>query len=145
MTEPSRTILVTSALPYANGPIHIGHMVEYIQTDIWVRFQRMRGHEVRSFCGDDTHGTATMIRAEKEGREPEVLLEEVKKAQAICSYEIIEGPNHGVRIQIRDEAFSLPEISAMVLREMKQLAETKLGDTAKPPNFGLSSQLGREL
>ena len=63
-----------------NGDIHLGHLVEHIQTDIWVRFQRMRGHEVRSFCGDDTHGTATMIRAEKEGREPEVLLEEVKKA-----------------------------------------------------------------
>ena len=54
-----RRILVTSALPYANGPIHIGHLVEYIQTDIWVRFQRMRGHEVRFFCADDTHGTAT--------------------------------------------------------------------------------------
>jgi methionyl-tRNA synthetase len=75
--DSPRQILVTNALPYVNGDIHLGHLVEHIQTDIWVRFQRMRGHEVRSFCGDDTHGTATMIRAEQEGREPEALLEEV--------------------------------------------------------------------
>ncbi len=62
-----RRILVTSALPYANGPIHIGHLVEYIQTDIWVRFQRLRGHRAIYICADDTHGTAVMIRARKEG------------------------------------------------------------------------------
>jgi methionyl-tRNA synthetase len=61
-----RKILVTSALPYANGPIHIGHLVEYIQTDIWVRFQRLRGHRVGYFCADDTHGAAIMIRAKQE-------------------------------------------------------------------------------
>ena len=55
---PQRRILVTAALPYANGDIHIGHLVEYIQTDIWVRFQKLRGHECRFFCADDTHGTA---------------------------------------------------------------------------------------
>ncbi len=63
-----RQILVTAALPYANGPIHIGHLVEYIQTDIWVRFQRLRGHRCIFVCADDTHGTAIMIRARKEGR-----------------------------------------------------------------------------
>jgi methionyl-tRNA synthetase len=62
-----RRILVTAALPYANGPIHIGHLVEYIQTDIWVRFQRLRGHRAIYICADDTHGTAVMIRARKEG------------------------------------------------------------------------------
>jgi methionyl-tRNA synthetase len=61
-----RRILVTAALPYANGPIHIGHLVEYIQTDIWVRFQRLRGHKAIFMCADDTHGTAVMIRARKE-------------------------------------------------------------------------------
>ncbi len=75
-----RQILVTSALPYVNGHIHIGHMVEYIQTDVWVRFQRLRGHEVRYFCADDTHGTATMIRARDEGREPEEILSEMSRA-----------------------------------------------------------------
>jgi len=63
----ARRILVTSALPYANGPIHIGHLVEYIQTDIWVRFQKLRGNDCRYFCADDTHGTAIMISAQKNG------------------------------------------------------------------------------
>lgn len=63
----ARRILVTSALPYANGPIHIGHLVEYIQTDIWVRFQKLQGNDCRYFCADDTHGTAIMISAQKNG------------------------------------------------------------------------------
>ena len=75
-----RQILVTSALPYVNAGIHLGYMVEALQTDFWLRFQRLRGHEVRYFCGDDTHGTATMLRAQREGREPEALLDEMKAA-----------------------------------------------------------------
>jgi len=75
-----RQILVTSGLPYVNAGIHLGHLVEYLQTDYWVRFQKLRGHECRYFCGDDTHGTATMLRAQQEGREPEALLEEMKAA-----------------------------------------------------------------
>ena len=75
VTAPmSRQILVTSALPYANGSIHLGHLVEYLQTDIWARFQRLRGHQVAFLCADDTHGTAIMIRAQKEGRSPEALI-----------------------------------------------------------------------
>ena len=66
-----RRMLVTSALPYANGQIHIGHLVEYIQTDIWVRFQRLRAHEVHYVCADDTHGTPIMLRAEQEGISPQ--------------------------------------------------------------------------
>ncbi|WP_317134075.1 methionine--tRNA ligase [Methylococcus mesophilus] len=76
MTSP-RKILVTSALPYANGPIHLGHLVEYIQTDIWVRFQKMRGHDCRYVCADDTHGTPIMLRAEREGITPEELIARV--------------------------------------------------------------------
>jgi len=72
-----RRLLVTSALPYANGSIHFGHLVEYIQTDIWVRFQKMQGHEVHYVCADDTHGTAIMLRAEKEGITPQQLIERV--------------------------------------------------------------------
>ncbi len=75
----SRRILVTSALPYANGAIHLGHLVEYIQTDIWVRFQRMQGHELHYVCADDTHGTPVMLRAESEGITPEQLIERVWK------------------------------------------------------------------
>ncbi len=70
----SRKILVTSALPYANGPIHIGHLVEYIQTDIWVRFQKLCGNACYYFCADDTHGTPIMIRAKNEGIKPEELI-----------------------------------------------------------------------
>jgi methionyl-tRNA synthetase len=72
-----RRILVTSALPYANGAIHLGHLVEYVQTDIWVRFQRMQGHEVHYVCADDTHGTPIMLRADGEGITPEALIERV--------------------------------------------------------------------
>ena len=74
MTEKSRKILVTSALPYANGPIHLGHLVEYIQTDIWVRFQKMLGNHCYYVCADDTHGTPVMLRAELEKIPPETLI-----------------------------------------------------------------------
>ena len=73
----TRKILVTSALPYANGSIHLGHLVEYIQTDIWVRFQKMLGHECHYVCADDTHGTPIMLRAEKEGITAEALIARV--------------------------------------------------------------------
>jgi len=74
-----RKIAVTSALPYANGPIHIGHLVEYIQTDIWVRFHKMSGRRCFYFCADDTHGTPVMISAKAEGISPEELIERVHK------------------------------------------------------------------
>lgn len=72
-----RKILVTSALPYANGPIHLGHLLEYIQTDIWVRFQKTRGEQCTYVCADDAHGTAIMLRAEKEGITSEQLIDRV--------------------------------------------------------------------
>ena len=75
-----RRILVTSALPYANGPIHIGHLVEYLQTDIWVRFQKLRGHRCTYVCADDTHGTAIMISARKEGIAEEELIGRMQEA-----------------------------------------------------------------
>ncbi len=71
----ARTLLVTSALPYANGSIHLGHLVEHIQTDIWVRFQRMQGHTVHYFCADDTHGTPVMLAAKTRGLTPEAMVE----------------------------------------------------------------------
>jgi methionyl-tRNA synthetase len=75
--SPKRTILVTSALPYANSSLHLGHVVEYVQTDVWVRFQRLRGHRVLYVCASDAHGTPTMLRAEQEGTTPEALVERV--------------------------------------------------------------------
>lgn len=74
----SRKMLVTCALPYANGAIHLGHMLEHIQADIWVRFQRMRGNEIYFVCADDTHGTPIMLNAAKQGITPEQLIEKAK-------------------------------------------------------------------
>ena len=79
MAQPQRKILVTSALPYANGSIHLGHMLEHIQTDVWVRFQKLRGHLCTAVCADDAHGTAIMIKAEKNGETPEQLIEAVRQ------------------------------------------------------------------
>ena len=73
----TRSLLVTSALPYANGAIHLGHLVEYIQTDMWVRFQNLIGNQATYVCADDTHGTPIMLRAEKEGITPEALIARV--------------------------------------------------------------------
>ncbi len=91
-----RQILVTSALPYANGHIHIGHLVEYLQTDIWVRFQKLRGHRCIYICADDTHGTAIMIRAQSEGISEEELLERMREAhiEDFARFEI-EFDNYG--------------------------------------------------
>src|SRR5947199_7192888 len=69
-----RKLFVTTALPYANGPFHIGHVMEYIQADIWVRFQRMQGHEVHFCCADDAHGAPIMLKAEEQGVTPQELV-----------------------------------------------------------------------
>ena len=78
MNSTKRRILVTSALPYANGPIHLGHMLEYIQSDIWVRFQRLQGHECIYVCADDAHGTPIMLKAESDGVSPEALIKRIE-------------------------------------------------------------------
>ena len=78
MTNEKRQILVTSALPYANAPLHLGHILEAVQTDIWVRFQRLRGHECHYVCADDAHGTAIMLKAEQEGVTPEQHIENIR-------------------------------------------------------------------
>ncbi|WP_028766893.1 methionine--tRNA ligase [Shewanella fidelis] len=79
MANSQRKILVTSALPYANGPIHLGHMLEYIQTDIWSRFQKLRGHECHYICADDAHGTPIMLKAQQLGITPEEMIAQVQK------------------------------------------------------------------
>ncbi len=79
MSDTQKTLLVTSALPYANGSIHMGHLVEYIQTDIWVRFQKMQGHTCYYVCADDAHGTPIMLRAQQEGITPEALIERISR------------------------------------------------------------------
>ena len=78
LTSMSRKILVTSALPYANGDLHLGHLLEYIQTDIWVRYQRLMGNQCQWVWADDAHGTPIMLKAQKDGITPEALIERVK-------------------------------------------------------------------
>src|SRR5947207_13130747 len=78
---PRRTLFVTTALPYANGPFHIGHIMEYIQADIWVRFQRMQGHDVHFMGADDAHGVASMLAAESAGKPVEAFVDEIQRGR----------------------------------------------------------------
>ena len=95
MTGTPRKLLVTSALPYANGPIHLGHLVEYIQTDIWVRFHKMQGHDCTYVCADDAHGTPIMLKAQEEGLTPEQLIGHVgREHRADFSDYLIEFDNY---------------------------------------------------
>lgn len=130
----SRRILVTSALPYANGHIHLGHLVEYIQTDIWVRFQRMQGHQVLYVCADDTHGTAIMLRAQQEGRTEEAWIAEMNAAhqQDFAAFAIQfdhYGSTHSPANRVLCEQIwgSLRAAGLLVEREVSRLFDPKAG------------------
>ncbi|GGD68365.1 methionine--tRNA ligase [Lacimicrobium alkaliphilum] len=90
MADSQRKILVTSALPYANGSIHLGHLLEHIQTDIWTRFQRLRGHQCYSVCADDAHGTPVMLKARELGISPEQMVEQTRQEhhQDLCDFHV---------------------------------------------------------
>ncbi len=111
-----RKILVTSALPYANGPIHLGHLVEYIQTDIWSRFQKQKGHECYFVCADDTHGTPIMLRADAEGITPEELIARVQKEHLadFSDFGIIFDNYHSTHSQENKE------LSALIYQRLKE-------------------------
>ena len=93
-TPTPRKILITSALPYANGPIHLGHLVEYIQTDIWARFQKLRGNECYYVCADDAHGTPIMLRARQDGITPEQLIADVSRDHQADFSDFLIGFDH---------------------------------------------------
>ena len=113
-------ILVTSALPYANGHIHLGHLVEYLQTDIWVRFQKLRGRRCVYVCADDTHGTAIMIRARQEGIREEELIAQMQQAHLadFAGFEI-EFDNYG--------STNSPENRAVLRRDLGGPAQGRPG------------------
>lgn len=152
----TRQILVTSALPYANGPIHIGHLVEYIQTDIWVRFQRLQGNRCLYVCADDTHGTAIMIRARSEGRSEEELIAAMSEAHQRDFADFgVEFDNYGsthseANRQLCAEFWkALREADLVTERSIEQLfdpeAETFLADRfirGTCPTCGLTDQAG---
>ena len=133
-SDPRRRILVTSALPYANGHIHLGHLVEYIQTDIFVRFQKLRGHECIYLCADDTHGTAIMIRARAEGRSERELIAEMRAAHladfagfqiAFDHYGSTDSPENR---RLCGEVWSaLRERGLVVSRDVQQLFDATAG------------------
>jgi methionyl-tRNA synthetase len=131
---PQRRILVTAALPYANGPIHIGHLVEYIQTDIWVRFQKLRGHRCIYLCADDTHGTAIMIRARQEGRSEQQVIAEMQVAHErdFAGFEI-EFDNYGSTNSPENEQLcgeiwqSIREAGLVKEKEIEQLFDVQEG------------------
>ena len=130
----ARTILVTSALPYANAPIHIGHLVEYVQTDVWVRFQRLRGHRCIYLCADDTHGTAIMVRARQEGRSEQALIAEMQAlhekdfADFGISVDAYGSTNSPENLAICTEVWTALHRAGMVARrDVTQLYDVKLG------------------
>ncbi|WP_018994827.1 methionine--tRNA ligase [Thioalkalivibrio sp. ALJ2] len=135
MTDTPRKILVTSALPYANGPIHLGHLVEYIQTDIWVRFQRARGHEVIYVCADDAHGTPIMLKARAEGIEPEELITRVRQEHEADFSEFLVDFDH-YHSTHSDENRELAAHIYTALRDAGHI-ETRTIDQAYDPEAGM--------
>ncbi len=129
-----RKLLVTAALPYANGPIHIGHLVEYIQTDIWVRFQKLRGHRCLFVCADDTHGTAIMLRASKEGRSEIELIAEMQQQHERdfsgfdIAFDHYGSTNSAENYELCKQFWkSLREAGLIVEREVSQLFDPIVG------------------
>ena len=114
--QPKRTLLVTSALPYANGAPHLGHMVEYVQTDIWVRFQRLRGHDVLFIWANDAHGTPIMLKARQEGITPEALIARVgvEQKRDFDDFDISlrQLPHDALGREPRDHVRNLPAAAA---------------------------------
>jgi methionyl-tRNA synthetase len=129
-----RRILVTAALPYANGPIHIGHLVEYIETDIWVRFQKLRGHRCIFICADDTHGTAIMMRARQEGRSEELVIAQMQQAhlQDFHAFDI-EFDNYGSTNSVENRRLcgefwqALRRVGLITERDVAQLYDPQAG------------------
>ena len=127
-----RKILATSALPYANGSIHLGHLLEYIQTDIWVRYQRLIGNEIYYVCADDTHGTPVMLRAKKEGITPKNLVDEVHKEHTSdfkdfnISFDNFYSTNSRENKTLSEEVFrSLEENNKIIVKEIEQFFDNK--------------------
>ena len=146
-----RRIVVTSALPYANGDIHLGHLVEYIQTDFWVRFQKMRGNGCVYVCADDTHGTPVMIRARAEGITPEELIARSHAAHlkdftdfevAFDNYYTTNSPeNKALSEQIFAAAEKLGYITGQAAGMAAALASAGAGDVHRVDGKALQGKL----
>ncbi len=156
MSDNIRKILVTSALPYANGPIHLGHLVEYIQTDIWVRFQKLMGHECIYICADDAHGTPIMLKARAENIAAEALIEQFKQEhqQDFAGFQVAFDNYHSTHSEENRELATyiyrqLNEKGHIIRRTIEQAydpkAEMFLPDRfikGECPNCGAADQYG---
>lgn len=131
MSDTPRQILVTNALPYANGPIHLGHLLGYIQADIWVRFMRLRGHETHYVCADDTHGTPIMLRARKEGITPEQLIANMSTAHQadFADFHVAFDHYHSTH---SNENKELAQSIYLALREGGHIAQREIMDAWDP-------------
>lgn len=130
-TSTQRRILVTSALPYANGSLHLGHLLEHIQTDIWVRYQRLRGHECHYVCADDTHGTAIMLKAEEQALTPEQVIEKVHSEHTLDFKEfLISHDNYYSTHSLENRNFS--ESIYIQLREQGFIAQRNITQAFDP-------------
>ena len=134
MPAAPRKILVTSALPYANGPIHIGHLVEYVQTDIWVRYQRLAGHDVTYLCASDAHGTPIMLKARDLGITPESLVERFRTEhqQAFAGFRVAFDNYHTThseenRVLVEEVFARLSAAGLITQRVIKQAYDTEAG------------------
>ena len=139
-----RKILTTSALPYANGHIHLGHLVEYIQTDIWVRFQKLRGNKAIYICADDTHGTAIMIRAAGEGRTEQQLIEEMSQSHQkdFAGFDIEFDHYGSTNSEANKETCieiwnALKEKSMVIKKEIEQLYAVSYTHLTLPPIYSV--------
>lgn len=129
MSSPApRRILVTSALPYANGPLHLGHIIETIQTDIWVRAQKLFGHECHYLCADDTHGTPIMLKAQQEGISPETLIARVAEshradfADFLIGFDIFHSTHSEENRRMSTEIFERLDAAGLISRKTIQQA-----------------------
>ncbi|MGP1929192.1 MAG: class I tRNA ligase family protein, partial [Arsenophonus sp. ER-BJ3-MAG3] len=134
MSQVTKKLLVTCALPYANGSIHLGHILEHIQADIWVRYQRMRGKQVHFICADDAHGTAIMLKAQQLGITPEKMINKINKEHQYdlsnfdISYDNYHS-THSIENKILSEEiyFKLKKNGFMKRKKILQLYDPKQG------------------
>ena len=133
-TEKTRNILVTNALPYANGPLHLGHMVGFMQADIWVRYQKMKGHKVTFVCGDDQHGTPIMLAAERQNKTSQELIDDIEKSHidALAGFSVnidnFSGTHNDHNKQLtRDIYLKLKEKGHIDIRIIKQAFDEEKG------------------
>lgn len=145
MTQVAKKILVTCALPYANGSIHLGHMLEHIQADVWVRYQRMRGHEVNFICADDAHGTPIMLKAQQLGITPEQMIGEMSQEHQtdFAGFNISYDNYHSTHSEENRQLSELIYSRLKEGRSKKKCSESRItGVAPETTDFGSISSVG---